>query len=63
MTPADLVRSFYADVWNRQDHQVAERIISPNFRFRGSLGPEKHGFPDFWTMSRRCILPLATTAA
>jgi steroid delta-isomerase-like uncharacterized protein len=47
MTPADLVESFYADVWNKRDFDVARRIISDDFRFRGSLGPEKRGIDGF----------------
>ncbi|WP_217361248.1 ester cyclase [Ruegeria arenilitoris] len=47
MTPTDLVRSFYTDVWNRRDYRVAHEIIDADFRFRGSLGPEKRGLEGF----------------
>jgi len=40
-----LVERFYHDLWNRADASVAYEILSPDFRFRGSLGPERHG-PD-----------------
>ncbi|MBW8635825.1 ester cyclase [Hoeflea sp. WL0058] len=48
-TPRDLVESFYEDVWNRRDVDAARRIIAPDFRFRGSLGPEKRGVDGFVT--------------
>ncbi|MBV7393141.1 ester cyclase [Mameliella sediminis] len=47
MTPKDLVERFYADVWNRRDHDTARDIIASDFRFRGSLGPEKRGLAGF----------------
>lgn len=40
-----LVERFYHDLWNRADESVAYDILSPDFRFRGSLGPERRG-PD-----------------
>lgn len=46
-TPRELVESFYDDVWNRRDIDAARRIIAPDFRFRGSLGPEKRGLDGF----------------
>jgi len=45
--PKTLVESFYADVWNRRDFDVAHKIIAADFRFRGSLGPEKKGIDGF----------------
>jgi steroid delta-isomerase-like uncharacterized protein len=42
-----LVERFYNDVWNRRDAQTAHRILAEDFRFRGSLGPEKRGISDF----------------
>lgn len=47
MSPSELVEAFYSDVWNRQDLNVAHKILSPEFRFRGSLGAEKHGVEGF----------------
>jgi steroid delta-isomerase-like uncharacterized protein len=44
-TPKALVESFYHDVWNRADEKTARRILAEDFRFRGSLGPERRG-PD-----------------
>ena len=43
--PAELVRRFYADVWNRADEDAARTLLDRGFRFRGSLGPERVG-PD-----------------
>lgn len=45
--PKALVESFYADVWNRRDTARAHEIIASDFRFRGSLGPEKRGVEGF----------------
>lgn len=47
MTPSTktLVERFYHEVWNRADEDVAREILHADFRFRGSLGPEKRG-PD-----------------
>lgn len=42
-----LIERFYADIWNRQDFAAAEEILSPDFRFRGSLGIETVGTPAF----------------
>ena len=42
-----LVELFYADIWNRQDFAAAEEILAPDFRFRGSLGTETVGIPEF----------------
>jgi steroid delta-isomerase-like uncharacterized protein len=42
-----LVESFYTDIWNRRDCGVAEKILDPGFRFRGSLGSETSGIPAF----------------
>jgi len=41
--PRDLVERFYNVVWNRADEAEARKILSPDFRFRASLGPEFHG--------------------
>lgn len=46
-SPKALVESFYADVWNRRDRVRAHEIIASDFRFRGSLGPEKRGVAGF----------------
>ncbi len=45
VTPKSLVERFYYEAWNRADESVAREILHPEFRFRASLGPERHG-PD-----------------
>lgn len=47
MTPTRLIERFYHEVWNRADEVVAHEILAPDFRFRGSLGPEKRGVEGF----------------
>jgi predicted ester cyclase len=42
-TPSELVERFYNEVWNKADEDVARKILSPDFRFRASLGPELRG--------------------
>ena len=42
-TPNELVERFYNVVWNEADEAEARKILSPDFRFRGSLGPELRG--------------------
>lgn len=44
-SPRRLVERFYHEVWNQADEAVARQILHPQFRFRGSLGPERLG-PD-----------------
>ena len=44
---AELVRSFYDDMWNRFDVSILERILHPEVDFRGSLGQSKHGHREF----------------
>lgn len=45
--PTRLVERFYHEVWNQADEAVAREILSPGFRFRASLGPEKTGPEGF----------------
>ncbi len=50
ISPKTLVERFYYEVWNRADAAVAREILHPEFRFRGSLGPERRspeGFIDY----------------
>ena len=47
MTPTQLIERFYHEVWNRADEAIAHEILAPDFRFRGSLGPEKRGVAGF----------------
>jgi steroid delta-isomerase-like uncharacterized protein len=42
-TPRELVERFYNVVWNKADEAEARKILSPDFRFRASLGPELRG--------------------
>jgi predicted ester cyclase len=42
-----LVERFYHEVWNLADEAVAREILSPGFRFRGSLGPQMQGVEAF----------------
>lgn len=44
-TPGELVQHFYDVVWNKADEAAARQILAPDFRFRASLGMERHG-PD-----------------
>lgn len=43
VTASELVERFYHQVWNRSDEAEAWKILSPDFRFRASLGPELRG--------------------
>ena len=42
-----LVERFYYEVWNQANEVVAREILHPEFRFRGSLGPESRGSEGF----------------
>jgi steroid delta-isomerase-like uncharacterized protein len=42
-TPRELVERFYNVVWNQADEAEARKILSADFRFRASLGPELRG--------------------
>jgi len=45
--PRRLVERFYYEVWNKGDETVANEILDPDFRFRGSLGPGRGGLVGF----------------
>jgi hypothetical protein len=62
-TPAELVRRFYDEVWNRRDEAVAREILHRDFRFRGSLGPELRGPTAPSTICARRTGRLAITPA
>ena len=45
--PKTLVERFYHELWNQADETVALEILDADFRFRGSLGPERRGRDGF----------------
>jgi hypothetical protein len=58
VTAKSLVERFYNEVWNRADESVAREILHPDFWFRASLGPERHG-PDGFDYMRLIHAALA----
>lgn len=42
-----VIERFYNQMWNCWDFAVADEIISPSVRFRGSLGSTLEGLDDF----------------
>ena len=48
-----LVRAFYDEAWNRWDDGVVDRLLAPDFRFRGSLGDEIVGRAQWRTYRDR----------
>jgi len=62
-TPETLVGRVYAEVWDRADEDVAREILAPDFRFRGSLGPEKTGVDGSPTICARCTVRSKASAA
>lgn len=51
---ADLVHSFYHDLWNRWDDSRVDAVLAPSFEFRGSLGVSTVG-RDGWRTYRDTI--------
>ena len=49
-----LVRTFYADLWNRWDESLVPTVLSPTFEFRGSLGTVSIG-RDGWLDYRHVV--------
>ncbi len=47
MTNEATVRRFYDELWNRWRLEIADEIVSPAIRFRGSLGTACEGREDF----------------
>jgi predicted ester cyclase len=43
----EFVREFYERIWNAGDLAAAEQLLTPDFAFRGSLGPEMRGRSGF----------------
>ncbi|HSZ51123.1 MAG TPA: ester cyclase [Caulobacteraceae bacterium] len=59
MSPGELVRAFYDEVWNRDDAARARELLDPAFRFRGSLGQERNGPDGFIAYMREVHAALA----
>lgn len=53
-TPRELVERFYAVVWDQADEAAARDILTSDFRFHGSLGPELRG-PDGFIAYLRAV--------
>ena len=45
--PTSFVEAFYYQVWNADDEAAAREILTEDFRFEGSLSPEKRGHDGF----------------
>jgi steroid delta-isomerase-like uncharacterized protein len=53
-----LIRRFYADLWDRWDFPLANELVAPGVRFRGSLGMTAEGrdaFLDYMQTVRRAF--------
>lgn len=53
MTNKELVKSYYEDLWNKQDKSYVDKIFADDFEFHGSLNISTHGkkeFEDYMTM-------------
>ena len=51
VSTAELVHSFYDDLWNRWDDALVHTVLAPSFEFRGSLGTSTAG-RDGWRAYR-----------
>ena len=47
MNTLELVQIFYDRIWNAGDTAATEELLTADFRFRGSLGPEMRGRDAF----------------
>ena len=47
MSTLGLVQIFYDRIWNAGDTAAAEELLTSDFSFRGSLGPEMRGRDPF----------------
>ena len=45
--PLEVVRSFYAEIWNRGELEAAKRLCHSELTFRGSLGQVRRGRAEF----------------
>lgn len=54
VTPTQLIRRFYHEVWNTADEAVARQILHRDFVFRGSLGP-RHDGPEGFIQYLRAV--------
>lgn len=75
--PRDTIRRFFDQLWNRWDLAVADEIVAPEVRFRGSLGTTVEGreafkgyvervrsaFPDWYNQIDELIEADATVVA
>ena len=41
------VRTFYSEIWDKQNFDEIPNVLNADFVFRGSLGQEKKGFDGF----------------
>lgn len=48
-----VVQSFYDDLWNGNQVHLIAALLTPDFRFRGSIGPEVVGHADFAAYIKR----------
>src|SRR3954447_18763905 len=47
VSTAELVHSFYDDLWNRWDDSLVDAVLAPSFEFRGSLGASTVGVEEW----------------
>ncbi len=56
---ARIIRRYYLEMWNRWIFALADRLLSPDIRFRGSLGVDVRGIEAFRGYMRhvQCAFP------
>jgi steroid delta-isomerase-like uncharacterized protein len=47
-----LIRRYYEEMWNQWDLSLAEELLAPGLKFRGSLGTETEGIRAFCRYAR-----------